>query len=77
MTPLHDVGNFLRQSLLSIPLPLVRLLFVGSLLVLLIWVLKLPRSRTTPPGGATGPGENLKLGATVTLVIQILIYSLL
>jgi hypothetical protein len=55
----------------------VRLLFVGSLILLLIWVLMLPAKATTPPGGAKRWDENLKLGATVALVIQILIYTIL
>lgn len=77
MTPLHLVGEFLRSALLSIPLPLVRLLFVATLLAVLVWVLRLPRAVTTPPEGATRWDENLKTGATVALAIQILIYALL
>jgi hypothetical protein len=77
VTPLHQFGEFLRQSLLTIPLPLVRVLFVASLVALLVWVLRLPPSATTPPGGARRWDENLKVGAGVALVIQILIYTLL
>jgi hypothetical protein len=77
MTPLHQFGEFLRQSLQAIPLLPVRILFVASLVGLLIWVLKLPKSATTPPGGAKRWDENLKTGAAVALSIQILIYSLL
>jgi len=79
VTPLHQVGDLFRQALLSVPLPLVRLLFVGSLVALLIWVVKLPRSATTAtaaPGSPDSTG-NLKAGAVVALVIQIAIYSLL
>ncbi|MEZ6059001.1 MAG: hypothetical protein R3C19_01425 [Planctomycetaceae bacterium] len=77
MTPLHRIGDFLRHALGEIPIPLVRILFVGSFIVLLIWVLLLPRSATTAPNGSGRAGDNLKTGAVVTLVIQILIYSIL
>lgn len=77
MTPLHQFGEFLRQSLQTVPLPLVRLLFVASLVGLLVWVLRLPRTVTMPPGGAKRWDENLKIGAAIAIAIQILIYSLL
>ena len=75
MTPLHSFGEALRQLLQAIPLSIVRLLFVGTLVVVLLWVLRLPRSETTPAEGAIRWDENLKLGAGLALVIQILIYS--
>jgi hypothetical protein len=74
MTPLHQFGEFLRESLQIIPLSMVRLLFVGTLVVLLVWVLRLPRSATTPPEGVKRWDENLKLGATIALLIQIIVY---
>lgn len=77
MTPLHQFGEFLRQTLQTVPLPAVKLLFVASLVALLVWVLRLPQSATTPPGGAKRWDENLKTGAAVALVIQIVIYALL
>ncbi len=77
MTPLHQFGEFVRQSLQTVPLSLVRILFVASLVALLYWVLRLPRAATTPPGGAKRWDENLKIGATIAIAIQILIYSLL
>lgn len=74
MTPLHYIGNAIRDLLLSIPMGAVRILFVGTLVSLLIWVLRLPRERTTPKGGAKRWDENLKLGATLAIAIQIVIY---
>ena len=76
MTILHTIGNFFRELFLKIPLEAVRVLFVLLPLTLLIWVLLLPRSETTPPGRESRWDENLKLWAGVALVIQILIYSL-
>ena len=79
MTPLHTVGNTLRELLSQIPLPVVRLLFLSLPVLLLIWVLRLPRAETTPPGAESRVrwDENLKLWAAVALAIQIAIYCLL
>jgi len=74
MTPLHLVGNTLRALLMRVPLPAVRVLFVLLPLGLLIWVLALPRSATTPPDGHGGWSENLKYGAALALILQIAIY---
>lgn len=76
MTLLHHIGEFLRLALGAIPLPWVRLFFVVCLVALLIWVLRLPRSATTPEGGTDRWDENLKVGASLALIIQIVIYSL-
>ncbi len=77
MTPLHNFGESLRSLLLLVPLPFVRLLFVGSLVVVLFWVLRLPRSETTPAEGTGRWDENLKLPACAALLIQIAFYALL
>ena len=77
MTPVHQFGDLLRQILAAIPLSAVRMLFVASLVVVLVWVIRLPRTMTTPSGGTTRWDENLKLGACIALAIQILIYALL
>jgi hypothetical protein len=76
MTPLHAIGNFFRDQLQTVPLPAVRGLFLLLLFAILLWVLRLPRSETTPPNRESRWDENLKLWASVALVIQILIYSL-
>ena len=76
MTPLHQIGNALRELVLSVPLPAVRVLFVLVPLALLVWVLFLPREHTRPPGGKGRAGENLKIWAALALLIQIAIYAL-
>lgn len=76
MSPLHQFGESIRSLLLSIPLPAVRALFVLTLVALLIWVLRLPESRTSPPGGARRWDENLKLTACLAILIQIIIYAI-
>ena len=77
MTPLHYIGNFVRDQLLLIPLPVVRALFLALPILLLIWVFRLPRQATTPPESTGRWDENLKLWAGVALGIQIVIYCLL
>ena len=71
MSLLITIGETLRVWLSAVPLPVVRGLFVGTLLAVLLWVWWLPPQVTTPPGGARRWDENLKLGATLALVIQI------
>ena len=77
MTPLHILGETIRDLLLLVPLPFVRVLFVGSLVVVLLWVLRLPRSETTPAEGTGRWDENLKLPASAAILIQIALYALL
>jgi hypothetical protein len=77
MTILHEFGEMLRNLMLAIPLAVVRGLFVGTLILLLVWVWRLPKEVTSPPEGAKRWDENLKLGATLALLIQIVVYSLL
>ena len=77
MSPLHHLGQYLREFLGQIPLSAVRLLFLATLAALLIWVLRLPAAMTTPPGGARRWDENLKFGACIALILQILIYAFL
>lgn len=75
MTPLHQIGETIRGLMLAIPLPVVRGLFLLTLATVLIWVWRLPTSETTPEGGARRWDENLKVGATFALVLQLVIYS--
>ncbi|MCA8997882.1 MAG: hypothetical protein KDA80_12880 [Planctomycetaceae bacterium] len=75
MTPLHQIGETIRGLMLAIPLPVARGLFLLTLATVLIWVWRLPTSETTPEGGARRWDENLKVGATFALVLQLVIYS--
>ena len=77
MTPLHYFGDYLRELLLLIPLSGARVLFVGSLIALWIWILLLPKKETQPEAGARRWDENLKLGASLALGVQVIIYLLL
>ncbi|QDV48036.1 hypothetical protein [Gimesia fumaroli] len=74
MTPLHHIGNFIRELVVPIPLWCVRALFLGTLIAVLIWVVRLPKENTTP--SETAPWyQNLKIWACLALAIQIVIYS--
>jgi hypothetical protein len=77
VTLLHHIGQTLRELLQSVPLLAVRFLFLVSLIALLVWVLRLPDSETTPTGGARRWHENLKFGAALAILIQIVIYACL
>jgi hypothetical protein len=76
VTPLHSVGQFLRELLAQVPLPVARALFLAVPAVLLVWVLRLPRAETTSPAGRGRWDEDLKVWAGLALLIQIVIYSL-
>ena len=77
MTFLHHIGKLIRELLLQVPLPVARALFLAVPIVVLIWVLRLPREVTTPPESTGRTCENLKYGAALALLIQIAIYSFL
>lgn len=77
MTLLHQLGSMLRELMLLVPLPAVRVLFLALPIALLVWVLLLPREETTPAGRPSRPGENLKLWAALALLVQVVIYSVL
>ena len=77
MTPLHHIGDFIRDLLLAVPIPMVRVLFILVPLLLLAWVLFLPKSQTRPPEAKRGRWNNLKIWAALALMIQIFLYALL
>jgi hypothetical protein len=75
MTPLHQLGSLLRDIAGALPLPLVRGLFVLTCVAVLIWVVRLPKSsaRASPDSPWS---EDLRLWASIALLIQIAIYAL-
>ena len=74
MTLLHTLGEFVRELLAWIPLSWGRGLFVAVPVLLLIWVLALPREATTSKEYPRRISGNLKLWASVALLIQIAVY---
>jgi hypothetical protein len=74
-TILHQFGNILRNTLQSIPLDFVKYLFLLLIATVLIVVLRLPTSETTPvKSGPVRWDENLKIWASLALLIQLAIY---
>jgi hypothetical protein len=71
------LGDGLRACLLLVPQGVVRILFLSLPVLLLIWVLRLPRERVLPSQGVYRWDADLRLGAGLALGIQILVYALL
>ena len=76
MTPLHYFGDLVRDLLLRVPLGAVRILFVSTLALLLLWVLRLPH-RDVSGIATSGQRHNLRPWAAVALLVQLVIYALL
>lgn len=76
MSPLHQLGESIRQLLLQVPLGVARALFILLIAALLVWVLTLPKAQTMPPNREPRLTENLKFWAALSLLIQMVIYSL-
>lgn len=74
-TLLHWVGDQVRNLCLQIPMEAVRGAFIAVPIVLMVWVILLPNSRTTPPGRPYAMHENLKLWAWLALMFQVVVYS--
>ena len=75
MTPLHHIGELVRNLMLAVPMPVVRGMFALLFIVLIIWVWRLPRERWAPEGGEkVSPGSNLKFWALIALAVQLAIY---
>ena len=77
MTPLHHIGEAVRQLFLQVPLGFARVLFILLLAGLLVWVLTLPKTHTISAKDNPRPSEDLKFWAALSLLIQILIYAVL
>lgn len=71
MTPLHSIGQAVRDALQVIPLGVVRGLILLALALLLVWVLRLPRSETQRDESSL----DLRWGAAAALLIQLAIYA--
>lgn len=78
MTPLHLFGDFIRELVVAVPLPIARGIFVVVLLVVFIWVLCLSPDRVSPPAEEERNWtNNLKLWAAIAIGLQIIIYLIL
>jgi hypothetical protein len=75
MTPLHSVGDFFRELLGRVPLWFAQAIFIAVPLVLLAWLIFVPRSQATPENGG-GWFSDLRLWAAAALMLQTAIYAL-
>jgi hypothetical protein len=73
MTPLHGIGDLLRNLFLAIPLEAARVLFLAQPVILLAWLFFIPRGQARPAGAWT----DVRLWAAAALVLQILLYVFL
>ena len=76
MTILHYFGDQLRAVYLLVPLWAARGLFLAVLLGLMIWVVQLPKSATTPVASEYHWHEDLRVWAWLALLIQLFVYAL-
>lgn len=76
-TLLHWIGDHLRTALLAVPIPVARGLFLAVLLALMVWVVQLPKSATTPNAASYRWHEDLRIWAWLALLFQVLAYFLL
>jgi hypothetical protein len=76
VTFLHWTGNALRELLELVPLSMARWVFIGLFLVLMFWILQLPTSEVTPQDRQSRWYEDLRIWAWVSLMCQVLIYSM-
>ena len=78
MTPLHHWGDFFRELVLAVPMWAARAIFVFALIVVFVWVLRLPPDRVSPPENEDRKWtNNLKLWAAIAIGMQIIIYLIL
>jgi hypothetical protein len=76
MTPLHGIGNLIREALEQIPLSWVRWAFVALPGMLLVWVLCLPGAEVLPADEPPHWNRNLKIWAGAALLVQLVIYGI-
>lgn len=70
------IGDQLREVFLQIPLWIARGLFLGLLFALMVWVVQMPKSATTPKTDSPWH-EDLRVWAWLALVIQMFAYAML
>lgn len=75
MTFLHWIGDHLRALCDRIPLSAARWLFIAQFLILMFWIVQLPSNETSPADRQSKWYEDLRIWAWLTLIFQIVIYS--
>ena len=75
MTFLHWIGDTLRFQLQKVPLSTAHWMFVGLFLALMFWIVQLPSTWATPNDRKSYWYEDLRIWSWLTLICQIIIYS--
>ena len=75
MTFPHWIGNSFRALLERVPLSTARWLFIAQFLILMFWIVQLPSAETSPTDRQSRWYEDLRIWAWLTLIFQIVIYS--
>jgi hypothetical protein len=73
---LYWIGEQLRTAFLQIPLWVAKGLFLGVFFALMIWIVQLPKSATTPQPNSAWH-EDLRIWAWLALLIQLFVYAML
>ena len=76
MTLFHWIGDTLRQQLDLIPLSVARWMMIGLFLALMFWIVQLPSTATNPANRSASWSSDLKVWAWLTLLFQVMIYSI-
>ena len=75
---LSPVSEFFYRSVMLVPLASVKWIFLGTFVILMIWVWKLPgEAQEDGPASIAALGRDLRIWAFGILLLQILIYLIL
>lgn len=75
MTFFHSIGDLLRSQFERVPLNVARWLMIAVFLAMLFGVIQVPSRKATPAGRQSFWYEDLRIWAWLTLMIQVVIYS--
>ena len=75
---LNPVSEFFYRGVIQVPLAGVKWIFLGTFVVLMVWVWKLPgEARGNGRASIAALGRDLRIWAFGILLLQILIYLIL
>lgn len=76
MTFFHTIGQLLRSWFEAVPLSAARWMMIAVFLGMLFWVVQIPTKSAVRPDLHHTWYEDLRIWAWVTLMCQIVIYSM-
>ena len=75
---LNPVSEFLYRGVMQMPLAGVKWIFLGTFVILMVWVWKLPgEAQKDQPSSIAALGRDLRVWALGILMLQVLIYLIL